>query len=58
MAGSWTLAHYMFNTSFTPDPIPILIIFMSVCLLTILIGLANSRNIVDNPPLEVLRQES
>ena len=58
MAGSWTLAHYMFNTSFTPDPMPILVIFLSVCLLTILIGLANSRNIVNKPPLEVLRQES
>jgi putative ABC transport system permease protein len=58
LAGSWALAHYVFETSFTPHIIPILIIFFSVCALTVLIGLSNSRFIVSKPPLEILREES
>jgi putative ABC transport system permease protein len=57
LAGSWALAHFMFDTSFSPKILPILTIFTSVCLLTMVIGLANSRFIVNKPPLEVLRQE-
>ena len=58
LLGSWALAHYVFETSFTPHIIPIFIIFFSVCALTVLIGLSNSRFIVSKPPLEILREES
>lgn len=57
MGGSWALAHYVFETSFTPKLLPILIVFVSVSALTVVIGLANSRFIVSKPPLEILRQE-
>jgi len=55
--GSWALAHYSFETSFTPEFLPILIIFISICLLTVIIGLINSRSVLTKPPLEILRQE-
>ncbi|MBA2330500.1 MAG: FtsX-like permease family protein, partial [Flavisolibacter sp.] len=57
LAASWLLAYYSFETSFTPDVVPILIIFIIVCLLTVTIGLLNSRSVVNKPPLEILRQE-
>ncbi len=55
--GSWALAKYVFETKFSPQIIPVLIVFVSVCALTVFIGLINSRFIVSKPPLEILRQE-
>lgn len=57
MAASWGLAHYMFETKFNPQLLPVLIIFISVSLLTVVIGLVNSRSVVSRPPLEILRKE-
>ncbi len=57
LAGSWALAHYTFETKFTPKPVPILIVFILVCLLTVIIGLMNSRAVLQKTPLEILRQE-
>lgn len=57
LASSWALARYIFETTFTPQLIPILIVFIAVSSLTVVIGLANSRFIVSKPPLEILRQE-
>lgn len=57
LAAGWALAHYTFETSFNPRLTPVLILFFLVCMLTVLIGLANSRGIVSRSPLEVLRQE-
>lgn len=54
---SWALAVYIFETSFTPQLLPVLIVFASVTLLTVVIGLANSRFVLTRPPLEVLRKE-
>ncbi len=57
MGASWALAHYTFETEFTPQAIPIIIVFVSVCMLTVIIGLINSRSVLQKPPLEILRQE-
>ena len=57
LAASWALAHYTFDTSFNPRLTPVMILFLLVCLLTVLIGLANSRGLLRRSPLEVLRQE-
>jgi putative ABC transport system permease protein len=54
---SWALAEYIFDTSFTPQLLPVAIVFVSVSLLTVAIGLLNSRFVVSKPPLEILRQE-
>jgi len=57
LVGSWLLAHYIFDTVFTPQWLPAIIIFILVCGLTIFIGVINSRFVVTKPPLEILRQE-
>ncbi|HEY1112929.1 MAG TPA: FtsX-like permease family protein [Chitinophagaceae bacterium] len=57
LGGSWALARWSFETPFTPEVWPIVVVFLSVCFLTVVIGLANSRGILSKPPLEILRQE-
>ena len=57
LAGSWALANYSFETPFTPEILPIIVIFISVCILTIAIGLFNSISVLTKPPLEILRQD-
>jgi putative ABC transport system permease protein len=58
LAGSWALAKYSFESEFKPDFVPITVLFLAVSLLTVFIGLINSRGILSKPPLEVLRQEA
>jgi putative ABC transport system permease protein len=55
--GSWALAEYIFDTKFTPDIWSLLGVVAAVSLLTMLIGLANSRGVVGRPPLEILREQ-
>ena len=57
LAASWGLANYMFETQFHPEVLPVIILFVMVCLLTVVVGLANSRGILNRSPLEVLRAE-
>ncbi|WP_310589291.1 FtsX-like permease family protein [Dyadobacter sp. CY327] len=57
LIGSWLLAKFSFEAEFKPEFIPILIVFLFVSLMTVFIGLINSRGILSRPPLEVLRQD-
>jgi putative ABC transport system permease protein len=57
LLASWGLARFSFETSFTPQLLPVLILFVLISSLTVLIGLFNSRGILNKPPLEVLRSE-
>jgi putative ABC transport system permease protein len=57
MAFSEVLARMSFESSFVVNWWPVLVIFVSVCGLTILIGLYNSRGVLNKPPLEILRRE-
>jgi putative ABC transport system permease protein len=57
LAGSWALAKYSLESSFSPEWLPLVIIFLAVSLLTILIGLFNSREVLIKTPLEILRKE-
>ena len=54
---SWLLARFIFETSFTPPWGILLLVMISVCLLTVFIGLINSRSVLNRPPLEILREE-
>ncbi|GAB2535820.1 ABC transporter permease [Rufibacter soli] len=58
LAGSWALAKYSFETTFTPNLWPVLVLFLIISLLTVAIGLFNSRGVVNRSPLEVLRSEA
>jgi putative ABC transport system permease protein len=55
--GSWALARFSFEIPFRPQLWPVLVLFLLVVLLTVTIGLLNSRGILNRPPLEVLRSE-
>lgn len=57
LAASWALAKYSFKTSFAVQPLPLVAVFAFICLLTVAIGLFNSRGILKRSPLEVLRSE-
>ena len=57
VAGSWSLAKFSFEAEFKPEILPVLFVFFFVSLLTVIIGLINSRGILSRPPLEVLRQD-
>jgi putative ABC transport system permease protein len=56
-AGSWALAKFSFEAEFKPDILPVAILFGLVSMLTVIIGLVNSRGILSQPPLQVLRQD-
>ena len=57
LLGSWALAYFSFETPFSPPLWPMLLAYATITILTILIGLSNSRSIVNKPPLEILRTE-
>ncbi len=58
LVGSWALAKYSFDASFTPEWWPVIWIFLLVSSLTVLIGLLNSREVINKPPLEILRNDT
>jgi putative ABC transport system permease protein len=57
LAASWALAKYTFKTDFVIQPLPLLIVFVLICFLTVIIGLINIRGVLRRSPLEVLRGE-
>lgn len=57
LLAAWSLAKFVFEVPFTPSATPLLVITAVVTLLTMIIGLFNSRDVLVRPPLEVLRAE-
>jgi putative ABC transport system permease protein len=55
--GSWLLAKYSFGIPFSASLLPALLLFLAIAILTIIIGLFNSRGILNKPPLEILRRD-
>lgn len=55
--GSWALAVFTFNSSFTPAIFPIVLMFLIVVALVVLTGVLSSRKVLYRPPLEVLRNQ-
>ncbi|MFK7812040.1 MAG: ABC transporter permease [Maribacter sp.] len=51
------LAWLVFDSPFVPSWIPFGILLPGITILVLLIGLGNSRSILNSPPLEVLRKE-
>lgn len=54
--GAWALAYFQLDIPFRPNGWPALYSYVTITGLTVLIGLFNSREIVNEPPLEVLRR--
>ena len=58
VVSTWLLGYFYFDLTFVPNPWVIVIGTVVVTLLTILIGMLNSRSIYQKTPLEVLRVEA
>jgi putative ABC transport system permease protein len=54
---AFLLSKFVFKIPFDLDWIPTIIVFLSIVSLTLIIGLFNTRTVVNHPPLEVLRNE-
>jgi putative ABC transport system permease protein len=57
LAGSWALAKFSFEDSFSPEWPALTGLFLAISAITVLIGIFNSREIINKPPLEILRKE-
>lgn len=57
LLASLALGWFSFNTLFTPDPVPLVIAYFNIVILTVIIGLSNSRDVIRKPPFEILRKE-
>jgi putative ABC transport system permease protein len=55
--GSWLIAFFMFKIPFVPSLLAPLLVLVGITALTVLIGVVNSRGLLNTPPLEVLRRE-
>jgi putative ABC transport system permease protein len=55
VTGSWLLAKYSFEIPFAVNFLPATALFVIVAVLTLIIGLINSRGVLSKPPLEILR---
>jgi len=55
LSGSWLLAKYSFEIPFAINLVPVLALFFIISILTLIIGLLNSRGVLNKPPLEILR---
>jgi putative ABC transport system permease protein len=57
VASSWALARFAFKADYAVSFVPLAGAWCSVTTVTVLVGLATSRGIADEPPLEILRRE-
>ena len=53
----WAVSRFVFDGTFRLPALPLSGLMLFVVTLTVIVGLANSRDVVRRPPLEVLRQE-
>jgi putative ABC transport system permease protein len=58
VGSSWLLAKYTFDMPYAVNFLPVVAIFFIITLLTVVIGLLNSRGILNRSPLEVLRSNA
>lgn len=58
VGSSWALAIYSFETNFSPQLVPIVILFLIICLIVVATGLLSNRKALNHPPLEILRKEA
>jgi putative ABC transport system permease protein len=56
-AAGWAVSRFVFDGSFRLPGLPVSALVLFVVGLTVIVGLANSRDVVRRPPLEVLRQD-
>jgi putative ABC transport system permease protein len=57
LGGGWLLTKFFFEITFAFDWLELLTIGLGVVVMTVLIGWFNSREVINTPPLQVLRKE-
>ena len=57
LAGSWALAVFSFEVTFAPNLVSLGGVILGVTVMTVLVGLFNSRSVTRRPPLAILRKE-
>ncbi|WP_461149224.1 ABC transporter permease [Spirosoma pulveris] len=57
LVSTWSLARFVFEVPYQPSALPLLVVTLTVTLLTVVIGVFNSREVLVRPPLDVLRAE-
>jgi len=57
LISSQLLALWIFQAPFVPSAVPFTVLFPGITLLVLSIGLTNSKSVITNTPLEVLRKE-
>jgi len=55
---SLLLAVFVFKAVFVPSLVPFLVLLPGITAIVLIIGLLNSRTVLNSPPLEVLRKEA
>ncbi len=58
LGGGFLLTKFFFEITFAFDPIELSAIGLGVVILTVLIGWFNSREVINTPPLQILRKET
>ena len=57
VVSTWTLARFVFEVPYQADVVPLIVVASVVTMLTVVIGVFNSREVLVRPPLDVLRSE-
>ena len=57
LGSSWALAKFSFDAIFIPPLLPIVILFSSVVVLVVVTGVLSSRSVLNQPPLQILRNQ-
>ena len=57
LISSQLLASFVFKAPFVPSLVPFLVLLPGITILVLVIGLSNSRSVLNSPPLVVLRKE-
>jgi putative ABC transport system permease protein len=57
LISSQLLASFVFKAPFVPSLVPFLVLLPGITILILVIGLSNSRSVLNSPPLVVLRKE-
>lgn len=55
---AWALGHWVFETRALPEFAPVVVLWVGVSTLTVLVGALSGRRLLNQPPLELLRQET
>ena len=58
LIGSWALARFLFEVTFVPHVVALVLTPLLVISLTMIIGVVGNREVTTHPPLEVLRSET